>query len=44
MPFQPFFTVTRRPSASVNAAISSALPKACSEICARELPFMPRQE
>jgi len=33
----------RRPSASVKAAMSAPLPKACSEICARELPFMPRQ-
>jgi hypothetical protein len=32
------------PSASVKAAMSSALPKACSEICACGLPFMPRQE
>src|SRR5258708_4313131 len=44
MPFQPFLTEILRPSASVKEAMSSALPKACSEICARELPFMPRQE
>jgi hypothetical protein len=38
------FTVTVRPSARVGLAMSSALPNACSEIGARELPFMPRQE
>src|SRR5262249_52477995 len=43
-PRQPFFTVILRPSASVNAAMSSALPKACSEMLALGLPFMPRQE
>ena len=37
MPRQPSFTVMRRPSASVKAAMSSALPKACSEICARRI-------
>jgi hypothetical protein len=37
-------TVIMRPSASVNAAMSSALPKACSEMRALESPFMPRHE
>src|SRR4029450_6623666 len=37
-------TVILRPSASVNDAISSALPNACSEMLARRLPFIPRQE
>src|SRR5581483_10377519 len=32
------------PFASVKAAMSSALPKACSEICAPGWPFMPRHE
>ena len=36
--------VELRPSASVKAAMSSALPKACSEIVALGSPFMPRQE
>src|SRR5205085_8116945 len=43
-PFQPALTVIVRPSASVKAAMSSALPKACSEMRARGLPFMPRHE
>ena len=34
----------RRPSASVNDAMSRALPNACSEICAPRWPFIPRHE
>src|SRR5262249_61085747 len=43
-PCQPSFTVILRPSASVNEAMSSALPNACSEMLARGLPFIPRHE
>jgi hypothetical protein len=43
-PCQPSFTVILRPLVNVKAAMSRALPRACSEISASGSPFMPRQE